>query len=212
MTKTAIAIPDDDFESLGVSGTSRLVAELMENVAANLVRIGKAIRYLDSQGFDVVPFENAFGRSDLRAIADGLMEPAVWLKLEKHRKVLRAVCQLPRAVQLELVGGKPLEVAVRRPDGTQDVQKIAVENLNHELVDQVFCGPYIRSIPEQVALSIDPFVKPVLAINEAVDKASLVDGLKWAIGEYEQAPSKRHEKKAAAKIVDLAGKVDLLVR
>lgn len=205
----SLTLADDDFASLGIEGTAKLIAGLMENVAANLVRIGRAVAWLREQGCEVTRFEEALPRGDLRAIADGLILPEVWLKLGTQRRLLRAVSALPRVVQQSLASGTPVDVVERKPDGSTDVRKVAIENLPTELIPQVFDGPRLRPVAEQIAATIRPAAEPV-TVNAAVDLETLVERAASLLGEV-KSDGKRVRKRAAGELREVAEKIALLV-
>lgn len=202
-----IAIPADDFDALGIEGTAKLLGSLMESVATNLVRIGRAVGWLREQGCDVTAFEDRLPRGDLRAIADGLILPEVWLKLGTQRRLLRAVSALPRVVQQSLAAGTPVDVVERKPDGSTDVRKVAIESLPTDLIPQVFDGPRLRPAAEQIAATMRPIAEPVV---QSVDLESLVGKAEALLTEV-RSDGKRNRKRAAGELREVAEKIALLV-
>lgn len=207
--KDLIAAPADDFDKLGIEGTARLVGSLMENVASNLVRIGRAVGWLRDQGCEVTQFEDRLPRGDLRAIADGLILPEVWLKLGTQRRLLRAVSALPRAVQQCLASGTPVEVVERKPDGSTDVRKVAIESLPSELIPQVFDGSRLRPVAEQIAATMRPANEPII-VNAVADLESLTERAFALLGEVKN-DGKRNRKRAAMELREVTEKIALLV-
>lgn len=206
-----LSIPaTDDFDTLGVEGTARLVGTLFDDLAKNLVRISRAVAWLDEHGFDISIFENRMGRGDLRAIADGLIEPEVWLRLGNQRKLLKSVSALPREVQKKLVGGMPVEVAERAPDGTATVRKVAIETLPSELIPQVFDGPRLRPVAEQIAASMRPLDRPTI-VEQAPDYEALIARASVVTADLRTANGKRERKRLASELRELAEKIALLV-
>lgn len=207
-----LTIPDDDFTVLGIEGTARLLGNLFDDVARNLLRISRAVSWLDEQGCDVSAFEGRLGRGELRSIADGLLLPEVWLKLSKQKKLLRAVSALPRELQLKLVADKPapVEVAERSADGETTVRKVAIENLPTELIAQVFDGTRLRTPAEQIAATIRPVDRPTL-LTEVPDREALIGEIEGNLPDL-KGTDRRAQRRAVAKIREAGERLMLLLQ
>ncbi len=203
-------IPDDDFDSLGLHGTAKLVATLLEDVARNLKRAARAVVWLREQGCDVSAFEDRLPRGELRAIADGLILPEVWLKVGNQKTVMRAVSALPRDIQLKLVDKEnpmSLEVVERGADGRPDVRKVRVENITKEMVPQVFKGSRIATVEEQMAATMRPVSAPVI---DQPDREAWLAELKQLPDVYKTG-TKREQRRAADRARELWTKLGLMV-